>query len=258
MLLNSGAPAPHQEPFQLQREIRGILSRLRPHKVVGYEKVRIGAAGDGGYVCLNDFDGIDIALSFGIEWNPAWDIAVADRGVVVHQFDHTVEDPRPDDPRMHFNKVMIGAEHADGVETLDRLIQKHDAGRERPNIFLKIDIENWEWPVFDAVDPALLGRIAQVTGEFHAFEFMVYPEWRERTARAINKITEQFALVHAHANNYAGCTNLTFVPLPNVMEFTFVNKAMYDVEPSDELFPGPLDTPCRPDIPDFWLGAFRF
>lgn len=252
-----GGP-PKQDDFQVQREIVDILRCLRPHAAVGHRKVRIGGAGDGGYVCVDDFVGLDVALSFGIGNNVTWDEDVADRGVTVYQFDHTVDDPRPMDTRMRFSKVMIKDIPAEGGQTLDGLIRQHDIGRPRPNIFLKIDIENYEWPVLDCVDPSMLSRITQITGEFHAFEFMVYPEWRARCRRAIEKLTSIFAVVHVHANNYASSTMLNNVHFPNVMELTFVNRHLYNLVPSFEIFPTPIDTPCNPHKPDIHLGAFVY
>jgi hypothetical protein len=231
---------------------------LRPHRAVGYEKTRLGGPNDGGYVCLDDFHEIDTAFSFGIENNVSWDLDVAARGLIVHQFDHTVDAPCPEDTRMVFHKKMITDKSGPGTESLQALIQQHDRGLERPNIFLKIDIENHEWAVLDSTPPELLKRIAQITGEFHAFECLSYPVWRERTERILKKLTNQFALIHVHANNCAASSTIANVSIPNVMEFTFVNRSMYKLEPSDEVFPGPLDAPCNPSVPDIFLGCFRF
>ncbi|RFD21517.1 hypothetical protein DY926_00355 [Komagataeibacter melaceti] len=169
-----------------------------------------------------------------------------------------VEDPCPDDDRLIFNKKMISGVSSDVSESLGSLIMRYDKGPERPNIFLKIDIENYEWPVFETTNPRFLSRIAQITGEFHAFEWMFYPEWRRQTQIALENITDHFALVHVHANNYAASTNIANVIVPNVSEFTFVNRSMYNLEYSDEVFPTPLDAPCDPLVPDTFLGCFRF
>ncbi len=105
--LREAGPPPTQDPFVMAREVRSILRMLRPHRAIGHEKVRIGSSHDGGYICLEDFVGIDTAFSFGIEQNVDWDDDVANRGLTIYQFDHTVEAPRPDDRRMIFEKKMI-------------------------------------------------------------------------------------------------------------------------------------------------------
>src|SRR5262245_16910804 len=64
-------------------------SLLAPQHAVGQSKVRLGSKYDGGYICLNDFDGITTAFSFGIGQNDDWDFEIAGKGIVVHQFDHS-------------------------------------------------------------------------------------------------------------------------------------------------------------------------
>jgi hypothetical protein len=53
------------------------------------------------------FEGLDTAVSMRIEHNIAWSRQEADRGLIIHQFDQTVDALPPDDPRMIFNKTMI-------------------------------------------------------------------------------------------------------------------------------------------------------
>ena len=209
-------------------------------------------------MCIPDFDGVDAVLSLGISRNVDFDEEVAARGAVVHQYDHTVDDPRPNDPRLIFHKKMIGVEADAECETLPALVRRHDRGHRRPNIFLKIDIDGWEWPVFDEIDEADLGRIRQLTGEFHGFEFFRYSMWRQRLTRVVNKVARQFALVHVHANNFASTTVVDGIMLPNALEMTFINRACYPTEPSGEQFPSVLDMACNAARPDYSLGAFTF
>src|SRR5712671_57213 len=51
---------------EAQEEIKRGLRLLRPYAVKGFKKARFGSRYDGGYVILDDFRGIDTALSFGI------------------------------------------------------------------------------------------------------------------------------------------------------------------------------------------------
>lgn len=254
----SGRNPPEQDGRIVHQEVLEALAVLRPHEAIGCQKIRVGNDGDGGYVCVDHFEGIDTALSLGVNNDVSWDEDMAGRGITVHQFDHTVDDPRPDDARLIFNKTMISDYLAPGTETVDRLIGLFDAGRADPNIFLKIDIENWEWPVFDRMPPKSLARVSQIVGEFHSFENLTFPQWRHRASRVLSKITDQFALVHVHANNWARQTIVANICVPNVLELSFVNRSVFDVSPSDEIFPGELDQACRPGHPDIFLGSFRF
>jgi|WetSurMetagenome_2_1015567.scaffolds.fasta_scaffold50989_2 hypothetical protein len=250
-----GAP---EDAAGLGAEVRSLFRTLAPVRAHGHEKTRFGSRHDGGYVCLDDLDGIDAVLSFGVEQNADFDVACADRGVTVYQFDHTVDAPRPEDSRLVFRRKMVSPVQGPEQVTLADLIQVHDRGDERPNIFLKIDIEGWEWPVFDVTWATLLGRVRQITGEFHGFEWLVYPEWRRRVGRVFHKLTSRFSLVHVHANNYALCSTFGDVTVPNVLELTFANRNFYLFGESSESFPGPLDMPCNPASADHHLGQFRF
>ena len=218
----------------------------------------MGKDGDGGYVSIDDLDGLDVAFSFGINDDISWDMDIADRGVRVFQFDHTVEDPAPNDDRFVFEKKMIGTHSSETTESLENLVARHDKGLVRPNIFLKMDIESGEWPVFNETSSETLDRIAQITCELHAFNYMHALEWRQTIYRALRRLTRTHALVHVHANNYAGFFNIANVMVPAVIEATFVNRRLYQLEETDELFPGPLDQACDSAQADMFLGTFRF
>jgi hypothetical protein len=70
-----------------------VLRPLRPHRVDGLDKVRLGRFFDGGYVMLDAFDGVLAAYSLGINDDVSWDLDMAARGVPVFQYDHTIEAP---------------------------------------------------------------------------------------------------------------------------------------------------------------------
>lgn len=257
-ILEMSGPSPEDNEQKMGGILRSCFADLRPQAVAGHRKIRLGSAHDGGYICIDDFDGIDTVLSLGINDNVDFDDAVAQLGATVYQFDHTVDAPRPRDPRMIFEKKMIGVDREDYVETLSALIRRHDRGETKPNIFLKIDIEDWEWPVFDVTEDRDLRRVRQITGELHGFEFFHYKPWWQRTQRVLKKLSKQFALVHVHANNSAAITSIDNMLLPNVLEMTFVNRDVYRIAPSNERFPAALDTPCDPRQPEIALGAFSF
>jgi SAM-dependent methyltransferase len=239
-------------------EIRTTLRHLRPNAAKGFNKARFGSPNDGGYVLLDDFSGVDTAFSFGIEQNASWDIDVARRGLTVYQFDHTVDVPISGDPRFIFAKKRISAEAGPDRESLTSLIERHDKQNTNPNILMKLDIECEEWAVFDATPSEMLSRFSQIVGEFHYFQAFTDPYWRHLFARVLQKLSNHYAVVHVHANNYGGFSNIANVVVPNVLEITFANRAIYSFSETDEIFPGPLDEPNDPSRPDMFLGSFRF
>jgi hypothetical protein len=245
---------------QTQNEIRRIFRLLQPYTAEGFQKVRFGCMHDGGYILLDDFRGIDTAFSFGIEANASWDVDVANRGATVYQFDHTVDAPITDNPQLIFAKKKITTEFFADSEsaTLSSLIEHHDKCKTRPNMLLKMDIENNEWDVLDTTPPEVLARLTQIVAEFHYFQSIAEPHWRHLYARVLKKMSDCFAVVHIHANNFAGFANVANVMLPNMLEITFANRNVYSFGETNELFPGPLDSPNDAGQPDMYLGTFRF
>jgi hypothetical protein len=244
--------------FEIQEEIKRTLRFLRPYAARGFRKARFGGPHDGGYILLDDFRGIDTAFSFGIENNASWDVEIAKRCVTVYQFDHTVEAPITGDERLVFSRKRICPEAGTESESLSSLVRQYDKQNACPNLILKIDIENDEWAVFDATPPDLLTRFSQIVGEFHYFQGFRDFDWRKLFHRVLNKLSGAYGIVHVHANNYAGFSNICNVVFPNVLEITFANRNIYSFSETDEIFPGPLDSPNDPSRLDMHLGSFRF
>ena len=251
----NGELAKPASEFETQDEIKKILRLLRPYAVEGFRKARFGSPCDGGYILLDDFQGIDTAFSFGVEQNASWDVDIAKCGVTVYQFDHTVDAPITDNPRLIFARKRIFTEARPESESLPSLIRQHDKRNAKPNILLKIDIENDEWAVFDTTPPEILNRFSQIVGEFHYLQGLSDLQWRRFVTRVLEKLSDSYAVVHVHANNIGGFSNVANIIFPNVLEITFANRSMYSFSETDEIFPGPLDAPNDPSHPDLHLGS---
>lgn len=242
----------------LQDQMRTVMRLLQPVRAIDQTKVRVGRHGDGGYIQLDHVEGIDTALSFGINDEVSWDEMMADRGLTIYQFDHTVDAPHPDDPRMVFAKEMISDTKAPGRRTLAELIERHDKGHPSPNMMLKIDIEGSEWSVFEATSAERLGRFSQIVCELHSFQNGWNEEWREGMRRVLAKLSKSYAVVHVHANVCGGVSCVAGLVVPNVLEVSFANRSLFRFEDTEETFPGPLDVSCSPMEADIYLDRFRF
>jgi hypothetical protein len=62
-----GELAKARSEFETQDEIKKILRLLRPYAAGGFRKARFGSRCDGGYILLDDLQGVDTAFSFGVE-----------------------------------------------------------------------------------------------------------------------------------------------------------------------------------------------
>ena len=170
-----------------------MLRLLEPRAAVGCQKVRLGNVGDGGYVSLDDFRPGDVAFSLGINDDISWDEDAADRGLIIHQFDHTVNDPAPHDPRMIFQKKMIARDTGTETQNLSDLIRTWDRGETRPNLVLKMDIEGSEWDVWESTPLSALSRFSQILCEVHGLNQLADTGRRKQIYRCIKKLYKSYA-----------------------------------------------------------------
>jgi len=242
---------------QVGRRIRTIGKLLRPHTAVGRLKLRLGGRADGGYICLDDFGGVKTALSFGVDQDVSWDLAVAKRGLVVHQFDHTVEGSPTEHPNFRFNKIKICPVTQPGEESIGSVLASQGLN-DPASVVLKIDIEGSEWDVFSAATASELLTFSQIICEFHGFQFVEDDQFYEKVINVLSKIASLFHVIHVHGNNYCPMFLLGGVAFPSLLEVTYVNVRRCEFVECKEIFPTPIDAPNNSTRPDFFLGNFIF
>ena len=228
---------------------RQLLWLIRPEGIVGLSKVRVGNPdGDGGYVMADAFDGVAGALSVGIGADVSWDLDIANRGIDVFQYDHTVSGPPVSHPRFHFSPVGIAeAGSPDGsFMSLDQMVAAIPADGD---VIAKLDAEGAEWPALTSVSRQTMCRLAQIVIELHA------PMTGDgaagiRNLAVLERIARTHAVVHVHANNYAGVGSLDGIRVPDVVEITWLRRAGIAFAPCSERFPTALDRPNDPERPD--------
>jgi hypothetical protein len=239
-------------------KIREILSLLTPMRVKDHRKTRIGGATDGGYVMLDSFPNGTVAYSLGIGGDVSWDIDMADRGIEVFQFDHTVDGPPIKHPKFHFNKVGIGPSDTENTQfrRLDTLIRdnKHDSA----DLILKMDIEDAEWSVIDSIASSTIAKFSQIVVEFHGLARLNQASWQEQIERSLKKLRLSHVPFHVHGNNWGDFSIVCGVPVPDVIEISFANRSRFTFLQNQEIFPTALDHPCKLDVPDYYLGTFQF
>jgi hypothetical protein len=239
------------------RRARAALRLLQPFAADGLSKVRLGRPFDGGYVVLDDLDGVSAALSLGVGPDVSWDLEMAARGKFVYQYDHTVDSYRPASDLFIFRKRRVGAVDDDARVSLDTVL-KECMGDGHTDLILKMDIESDEWAVLDAVDSRLLQHCRQLVCEFHDLSKLAEVGFSELAHRCFEKLSDTFFVCHVHGNNWGGMRNVGNVVFPDVLEITFANRRRYEPRDIAEIFPTALDMPNREGHPDCFLGTFRF
>jgi hypothetical protein len=78
-----------------------------------------------------------------------------------------------------------------------------------------------------------------------------------RVSGFIDLFTAGHVPVHIHANNYGGVGLVHGVPLPKVLELSFLRRDLDAcADFADDPIPGPLDRPNHPYLADLCLNAF--
>jgi hypothetical protein len=187
-------------------------------------KVWVGDQDQGGYVMLEDFAGIVGCYSFGIGGDVAWDLYLANLGLPVYQYDHTVSTSPCHHDNFHFFKQGLGVEDKDDLKSLATTLRsnRHES---TSNLLLKIDIEGDEWPVLDSLNSNILSQFRQIVCEFHDLHRATFSEFafRDRVNRVFSLLERTHYPVH-HRNTKVG--------IPEAAEITWALRSAY---PSGDL-----------------------
>jgi hypothetical protein len=235
-----------------------MLRTMRPHRVVGFHKIRIGKDGDGGYVMLDDFDNISAAYSLGINNDVAWDLEIANRGIHVYQYDHTIDALPMEHEAFHWRKIGIGNDPNHGLHPLNELMEEDGFFPPRNDLLLKCDIEGAEWKMLPSLPTLFLQMFKQIVIEVHGLGHIDVKEYGPKVMTSIKALTFAHRVIHVHANNNSAYCIVGGVPIPATLELTLVRADSYRLVPSFETFPTKLDRPCWHGRADYALGTFCF
>jgi FkbM family methyltransferase len=234
---------------------RQILTLLKPRSVVGGSKVRVGRANDGGYVMLEHALNNVPVYSVGISNDVSWDLEMVKRRCQIFQYDHTIERLPVKHDNFRWEKFGIaGTTSADGrLLSMEDLLQRNKHTH-KDNLILKLDVEGCEWDVLQKIASSTLAKFSQIVVELHCFDRLGTTADYESIYFGLYKLAETHQLVHVHANNCGWLCVLGGVPLPSAVEVTYVRRRDHSFELCRDVFPTPLDMPCRADVADIYLG----
>jgi hypothetical protein len=226
---------------------------LCPMDVNGKEFVRVGRKGDGGYVMIDDIANLRFALSFGVGTEISWDLELAEWGVHVLLYDHTIHDIPTQHPKIKFRRVGLG--HADignAKRRLPDILDEEGIGATGDNV-LKIDIEGNEWETLREIPTETLERFSQVLIELHGMSDYAEPDSHINRMYVLKKLHQTHQVVHLHANNWGIHKIIGGVPIPDVIEVTYASRKRYSFAPCTRTFPTSLDYPNNADRADIMI-----
>ena len=247
----------HNVPPSFHAKQNLIMSMLKKLGMYDTElgKVRLGSKGDGGYVIPDDLTDIKGVISIGIGGEVSFDLEWAKMGVKVFQYDHTIEAPPVIHENFVFNKLGWGTQDSDGFITLPKMIETNHL--EDGDLFLKFDVENAEWDALFDVSPDLLKRFRIIACELHGFDGLENMSVFQKVNRVINLLTTHHTVVHIHPNNCCGIALVAGIPLPKLIEFTFLRNDRASFYPSHASIPSALDYPNVRSKPEIVLTPFH-
>jgi hypothetical protein len=186
---------------------------------------RFGSNFDGGYLLVDNVSKSDICISLGVGDNISFDLDIATRCQEVIMFDHTVEEPEFSAPNITFKKIGISANSKPGFTTLEQIL---DTIPIEIDLILKIDIEGTEWDVFDAIPEKCLIRFGQIIVELHDVFQIGNVTLFNKIVNSLTKLSRTHHLMNFHVNNWADFHLILGVPLPDVIEATYLRRDSED------------------------------
>jgi hypothetical protein len=232
--------------------VRRLISRLRP---VTTDKglIRLGGDGDGGYVIPDDLDGVVACFSPGVGAVATFEAALVARGVHCYLADASVSGPPITDAMVHFDKKFLGVIDDDTTITLDTWVKLRAPAD--GDLILQMDIEAAEWVVLLNVSEAVLKRFRIIVVELHSLERLIDRMGFELMFATLERLLQQFYVIHSHPNNVARPFKALGVTIPRLLEMTFLRRDRAQVTGCADQFPNALDRKNVPERADFVLPA---
>lgn len=240
-----------------------------------HDLIRVGSSSDGGYILPERiFSKISGIMSMGLfdDWSFEKDARTRARDIPVAVFDHTVTgkfwvrriaaNVIKGILKLDINRLKRSAQyfryrrffaqdncvhHLYGIGKQDKMLtlqQAMEMAGMQKELLLKVDIESYEFDIIDEIIK-LQDRFVAIAIELHLID-----KYSSETKYFVESLSQKFALVHFHANNYDSAKGTSFSP---IIELSFMNREyiLSDEELSYRALPiEALDSPSVPNNPD--------
>ena len=180
--------------------------------------MRLGINTDGGYIVPNELLTNNL-LTCGISNEISFEEAYLQnvKNCNIHAFDGTINKFPSSSNVYNFHKVNIGATDSNTEISLNTIFEKyfHDTN----SVFVKMDIEEGEYPAFSTISDKNLQKIECLVLEVHWIDTLY-----DKFEKLMNTLANELVLIHKHDNNNGRYFTDNNNIIPRVYELTFVNK----------------------------------
>ncbi|CAE7488117.1 unnamed protein product, partial [Symbiodinium pilosum] len=166
-------------------------------------------------------------LSYGADTNVDFEWELAMTGADVLLFDHTVENLPRQHPKLRWRPEALSDRPLPGTAgTLEDHLQQLLGFASGARVALKADVEGAEFAAILATPKEVLKRFDQICLELHWLGRPTRSGDYETKALALEKLADQFVLLHAHGNSYGDVIDVGGCQLPDVLEVLYVHKRL--------------------------------
>ena len=196
-----------------------LSSLLKLYDPKGKKFIRLGNQFDGGYVIVDTLECLDSVLSLGVGTDISFEVDLSKHVKRIDFYDYSVEHLPVEIANSTFFKLGVSGTSQPGFVSLEEAVSSF---RIEDNILLKMDIESSEWDVLIHAPKGQLLRFHQIVVEFHGLLEISSEQKGNQILASLQKINETHKLVHLHVNNYEPVIIVAGVPIPNVLEATYL------------------------------------
>ena len=230
-----------------------FFTGLRP-VTAGWELMRVGNFGDGGYLVPKDLLGVSGCISPGVSEIMDFELQLSKEfNIPSVLYDASIDGPPHGDRHIKFRKLFVGFNHGSNYlplsKTLDEFPNAEDA-----SLVLQMDIEGDELLALASLEESDLNKFRIMVVEFHRLQ-----DWKNHTVfeklvfPLFERLKSKFDIVHIHPNNCDGVFYVGRKIMPRALEITFHHKSRRKSMPSYVSIPHSLDYPNSSEAPDIRL-----
>ena len=186
-----------------------LIHLIKPYDL-GYDLIRVGPSGDGGYLVPDVLKKIKTCFS---------------PGVLNKNYEYL--------------KKNLGTHEDDETTTLNSWM---DSKETQDDLLLQMDIEGSEYEVVNSLDELNLKKFRVMIIEFHYFEQVLTKMGYKTIESVMKKILKYFDVAHIHPNNCCGSYKVNKTIIPSTLEITFMSKELSLKKERIDKLPNKLDS----------------